>query len=762
MSAEASSVADAVPQPASAPAAGVSAAGGAAPALLLAAYTGAIFLSAFLLFLVQPMFSRMVLPLLGGTPAVWNTCMLFFQAALLGGYLYAHATARWLGVRGQAGLHLALLGLASLALPVALAGAAPRGGAAPVPWLLATMLVTVGPPFFVLSGTGPMLQRWFAHSGHGEARNPYFLYAASNLGSMLALLSYPVLVERHLRLLEQSRGWAVGYALLGLAIAVCAAAVWRAAPASAAMHAAEARTVDGADAGADRVTWRERGVWVLLAFVPSGLLLSVTTFITTDIAPVPFLWIAPLALYLLTFTLAFARRPPLRHAWMVAAQPTGIVAVTLLLLFGFTRDPHRVVPIHLGAFFLTAMVCHGELARRRPHARHLTEFYLWLSLGGVLGGIFNVLAAPFLFPRMEEYALLVAVACRFRPAGAAAGPGTARKVALWMAPVLAAGLLLMMRPELLQLPDHWDRWVPATLIAVACLALARFPAPFAACVAAALLTRIGAEYRHNDFLLVHRSFYGRYAVVDEREAGGYHSLYHGSTLHGAQSMTPALRRVPLTYYIRNGPLGQLFAGLPSPAHPRQVAIVGLGTGTSAAYGRAGETWTYYEIDPGIERIARDPRYFTYLADSPARTRVVLGDARLSLAAAPDGAYDLIVLDAFSSDAVPIHLLTREALGVYLRKLAPGGVIVYHLSNRYLNLQPVIAALVADRGLVARVGSLDKVRHRFEAESTWAAVARADADLGTLAADARWKRPKTRADVPAWTDDFSNLLSVFGR
>jgi predicted O-methyltransferase YrrM len=741
------------------PAADLSAAGvrGASPGLLLATFTASIFLSAFLLFLVQPMFSRMVLPLLGGTPAVWNTCMLFFQAALLGGYLYAHATARWLGVRSQAALHLALLAVAAVALPVAVAGAAPRGGQAPIPWLLVLMAGTVGPPFFVLSGTGPMLQRWFAHSGHAEAHNPYFLYAASNLGSMLALLSYPVWVERALRLFEQSRAWTAGYALLGLGIAACAAAVWR--------SPALAASVDSTDeAGADAcpITNRERVHWVLLAFVPSGLLLSVTTFITTDIAPVPMLWVLPLAIYLLTFTLAFARRPPLKHEWMVRAQPTFVLAVVLLMVFGFSRNPVWVVPLHLAAFFVTAMVCHGELARRRPAARHLTEFYLWISVGGVLGGIFNVLAAPFLFPRMEEYSLLLALACRFRPAPAAASRRAARNLTLSMAPLLVGGLVLMMHPGLLPTPASWDHWLPATMIAAACLALARFPAPFAACVAAALLTRIGAEYRDNDFLLVQRSFFGRYAVLNEAGSGGYHTLYHGSTLHGAQSLDPARRREPLTYYIRGGPLGQLFAALPAPAHPRRVAVVGLGTGTSSAYGQAGEEWTYYEIDPGIERIARDRRYFTYLADSPARLRVVLGDARLSLARAPDGAYDLIILDAFSSDAVPIHLLTSEALGVYLRKLAPGGTIVYHLSNRYLNLEPVVAAIAREHRLVARVGSLDRVYRAHEAESTWAAVARREQDLGTLAIDARWKPAKGRATVPAWTDDFSSILSVFGR
>jgi SAM-dependent methyltransferase len=722
---------------------------------LLATYTAAVFLGAFLLFLVQPMFSRMALPLLGGTPAVWNTCMLFFQAALLGGYLYADVGARRLSVRAQAIVHIALLALAAVVLPVAVRGAPPVGGEPPIPWLLLRMAVTVGPPFFVLSATGPMLQRWFAHSGHGEAHNPYFLYAASNLGSMLALLGYPLVFERHLRLAEQSALWSAGYAALAVAVAACALGVRRGAA------EASGEVAGDADAAAEPISGRERAGWVLLAFVPSGLMLSVTTFITTDVAPVPFFWVLPLSIYLLTFTLAFARRPPLKHEWMLQWQPTLLLAVVLLLLFAFLREPSYSVPLHLVGFFATAMVCHGELARRRPHARHLTEFYLWISVGGVLGGIFNVLVAPFVFPRMEEYALLLVVACLVRPAAQGTDRRTVRRTALMATPVLSIGLMLMEHPELLHLSERMGRWLPATLISIACLAVARFPFALAIGVGAALLVRSAGDYQETDYILVKRSFFGRYTVVSS-EKGAYHALYHGSTLHGAQSRDPAQRRVPLTYYVHEGPLGQLFAGLPKSTRPRRVAVVGLGTGTAAAYARRGESWTFYEIDPGIERIARDPRYFTYLADSPALPRVVLGDARLSIANAPPAEYDLIVLDAFSSDAVPVHLLTSEALALYLRKLAPGGTVVYHLSNRYLDLEPVIGALAARHGLAARVGSLEDAPLRYEAESTWAAVARSPADLGSVATDPRWHTARRRDDVPAWTDDFSNLLSVFGR
>ncbi|HEX8695899.1 MAG TPA: fused MFS/spermidine synthase [Longimicrobium sp.] len=745
-------------EPAQAPAAAASRGGWSRAALVV--YAAAVFSSAFLLFLVQPMFSKMVLPLLGGTPAVWNTCMLFFQAALLGGYLYAHLGARRLGVRAQALLHLALLALAAVVLPVSVAGAAPRGGEAPIPWLLLLMATTVGLPFFVLSGTGPMLQRWFAHTGRPDAANPYWLYAASNLGSMLALLGYPFLMEPRLRLAEQSAAWALGYAALGLLVAGCALVLWKhpaAGPAS-----AEAALGAAGEGAAERVSARERLVWIGLAFLPSSLLLSVTTFVTTDLAPVPLLWVVPLAIYLLTFTLAFSTRPPLRHAWMVGVQPSVIAVVALLLMYGFTREPRLVIPLHLLALFVTGMVCHGELARRRPDVRHLTEFYLWIAVGGVLGGIFNVLVAPVVFSRTWEYPLLLALACLARPwPERAVLRRTWRGYALRTAGFVVA-MLLVARPDVPGIPPILQLAATAALVVLVSLALGRAPLWLFACIGAALLVSTLIALRQDRVLLAARSFYGRYMVLDIPRDGGFHALYHGSTLHGAQTFAPGRRTEPVTYYLREGPFGQVFAARAADAGRRRVAVVGLGTGTAAAYGNAGEAWTFYEIDPGIERIARDPRYFTFLRDSRASIRVVLGDARLSLARAPRAAYDLIVLDAFSSDAIPMHLMTREALGMYLEKLAPGGLVVFHLSNRYLSLEPVVAALAKERGMSIRVAEHRPPRRPFHSASTWAVLARSEADLGPLAADARWRGGRILRGVEPWTDDFSSLLSVFGR
>jgi hypothetical protein len=724
--------------------------------LLVAAYAAAIFAGAFLLFLVQPMFGKMVLPLLGGSPAVWNTCMLFFQAALLGGYLYAHLTTRWLGVRRQATLHLALVLAAGLALPLSVAGAAPPGGGAPVPWLLSLLLGTVGLPFMVLAATSPMLQRWFAESGSPAARNPYWLYAASNLGSLLALLSYPFLLEPRLRIAEQSLAWTVGYAGLALLVAACALLV-RHAPST----GTAVRAPDGVDAAP--VSLRDRAAWVALAFLPSSLLLGVTTYLTTDLASAPLLWVLPLALYLLTFTLVFAARPPLPHEWMVRVQPAFLVATIYLLLGSSLTRPAVAVPIHLVGFFVAAMVCHGELARRRPAPRHLTEFYLWLSVGGVLGGVFNVLVAPALFNHTWEYplVLVLAVLARPWPAGwSARDHGTTGLRAAGFA--VALYLLIGRDAEAISTPVFVA--MAGTFVALLGPVLGRAPLWLALCLGSVYALRAAEDLRASETLHADRSFFGHYRVTAQDGRERFHVLTHGSTLHGAQSRAPERRGDPLTYYVRSGPLGDVFATQGLSTRARRVGVVGLGVGTTAAYASEGEAWTFFEIDPGIERIARDPRLFTYLADSPARTRVVLGDARLSLAReSREGAprYDLLVLDAFTSDAIPTHLLTREALEVYLDRLEPGGRLAVHVSNRYLDLESVVAAAVRDLGLSARVGAWGLPPDTpYENASTWVVATREEADLGMLADDQRWREARLKPGVGAWTDDHSSILDVF--
>ncbi|MBW3630133.1 MAG: fused MFS/spermidine synthase [Gemmatimonadetes bacterium] len=720
---------------------------------MLSLYTGAVFVSAFLLFLVQPMFGKMVLPLLGGSPSVWNTCMLFFQVALLGGYLYAHLTSRWLSPRRQWLLHLALLCIALLVLPISVSSAAPAGGEWPIPWLLWLMLTVVGAPFLVLAATGPMLQRWFARSGHPGASEPYHLYAASNLGSMLALLAYPLLLEPTLRLAEQTRWWMAGFILLGVLIAACGAAGWRS------NEAERARSAE-TEEDVRPVTAVERALWVALAFVPSSLLLGVTTYITTDLTPAPLFWILPLALYLLSFTLVFASKQLIRHRWMTTAQPT-ILAATVIVLHRTEHmgKPAFAIPLHLAMLFVTAMVCHGELARRRPPVRHLTEFYLWISVGGALGGVFNVLLAPVLFSRLWEYPLMIVAACLLRP-WPAVGRSIRREL-LWAFRALAFAALLVLigDPGTGELPVAVYSIVAAISVYLLGVALRGAPLWLAVCLGAAVGARFIEEARDPRLLHVERSFFGQYRI---NQTPPFNVLQHGSTLHGAQDLTADRRREPLTYYLRTGPLGAVFTSMGISSGGWRVAVVGLGVGTTAAYALAGDDWTFYEIDPGIERIARDRRYFTYLAEAAVPVRVTLGDARVSLQRYRGQPYDLIVLDAFSSDAIPIHLLTREALRVYLAHLAPGGRIAIHISNRYLDLEPVVASLAREAGLVARVGSgpsAEQEDELYQNSSTWVVVARRPADLARLESLGGWEQPELPAGFRTWSDDFSSLWSV---
>ncbi len=739
-----------------------------------------LFVNAALLFAVQPMFSKMVLPMLGGTPAVWNTCMLFFQAALLGGYLYAHVTSRWLDVRKQSLLQVALFALTFLTLPVAVAsGWRPTGGAMPVWWLAALLTVSLGAPFFMLSTGAPLLQRWFSESGHPSAANPYFLYAASNLGSMVALLAYPILIEPTLRLEQQSRVWTAGYVVLALLIGVCALVVRRrvlwgadmaeiptgsvAADATAAdLDALGPVAVTGATVPAERLTVWRRVRWVLLSFVPSSMLLAVTTYLATDVASIPLLWIVPLAIYLLTFVIVFARKSVFyRHAYAVWLQPPFLLILAVAIALLMQRSVTALAPTHLAAFFLTALVCHGELASDRPSVAHLTEFYLWLSVGGVLGGIFNVIVAPQVFDTVREYPIAIVLAAALRPR--LAGPGPMDRVLDVAIPAtLCAVIVGVMRSGFppASLGEKANVWMFGVL-AIIVLLFQRHPTRFALGVAAIFIGATLGRGRDKTLLFQGRSFFGVYRVMAYPK---HHALQNGTTTHGGQSIYPQFATEPLTYYHREGPLGQSFAWLMRKNPNRRVAIVGLGTGTVACYGHSNETWTFYEIDPLIERIAFDPRYFSYLRDCPPAKRIVLGDARLSLEQAPDSSYDFIVLDAFSSDAIPVHLLTREALQLYLRKLAPHGSVAFHISNRYLNLEPVLVEVARDAkvaGAIGADGALTPAQTMsFKMTSKWVVLSRSPKDLSLLVLQKGWRVLPPKSDVALWTDDFSNVFSVF--
>jgi hypothetical protein len=818
-------------------------------------FTVTLFVSATLLFLVQPMIAKMVLPLLGGTPAVWNTCMVFFQAVLLAGYSYAHATTAWLGVRRQLLLHLPLLLVPLVVLPLGIRhGWTPPASANPIPWLLLFLTVSVGLPFFVLSTSAPLLQKWFAATGHPAGRDPYFLYAASNLGSMLALLGYPVLVEPFLPLkpdhwLSQSWLWAAGYGVLAVLVGACAWAVWRA-PADA------AKKVNAGPQNVKREnfmppTLRRRVHWVALAFVPSSLMLGVTTYITLDIAAVPLLWIIPLALYLLSFILVFARWPLAVHKSLAVAMPLTILLLIFLMLsevqplvtghilWPLVRlapvKPHIgvIVLMHLATLFVVSLVCHGELARTRPSPHYLTGFYLLMSLGGVLGGLFNALVAPLVFSGVIEYQLALVAACLLVPAVIPGGGDWLRRflperflqpsilvldiVSAALVGLFLYGLLTFVsEPAVASTPsDGWlvtvQDWFGSTFAWVCdrfqfdapkmlCVMLYGIPILLAYTLVArplrfglgvgALLLAAAVWNLQGQTEVLHqeRTFFGvlkvKNSIVDGRYA---HTLLHGTTLHGVQLLDlppgPAVdlsewhgrteygvqwldddsSRQPSSYYHRTGPVGQMFAAFPEEEHKGKVAVIGLGSGTLAAYGQPDMGLTFYDIDPAVVRIAENPDYFTYLKDCPAKHNIILGDARLRLQEAPDSEYDVILVDAFSSDAIPIHLITREALELYFQKLAPHGVLMVHISNRYLDLEPVLGNLARHLKLVA-LDQYDENTDRDEMPgknaAEWVVLARTRDDVGSLAGDPRWHQALTDPKVGVWTDDYSNLLAVF--
>lgn len=732
--------------------------GRARPVAVVSLFSVTLFVSAALVFLIQPMFAKFVLPLFGSTPAVWNTSMLFFQLALLAAYLYAHEATRRLGVRRQAALHMGLLALPLLVLPVAVPdGFVPSPEGSHVPQLLGLLAVTVGLPFFVLAATAPLLQRWLADIDHPAAVDPYFLYRASNLGSILGLLAYPLAVERGLRLAEQGWAWSAGYGLLAALLLACAVVVWRSRPApeTAAERPARAspRTEDTHPSPARRLRW------VFLGFVPSSLMLGVTTYLTTDIAPIPLFWALPLSLYLLSFTIVFSRGSHAQalHRRMVLALPPLALMVAIQLVVEARDLPLFLMPFHLLVFFVAAMVCHGELARDRPAATSLTGFYLSIAVGGALGGVFNAIAAPALFDSLLEYPIAIVLAClclprqahRFRPGRRARALDLALPVAVGGAAALLLALVSYVGDvvslggyETLQLEEGMALLLAAGVASTFVRRPLRFGLAAGAIVVAGLLS-IGGEDRE---LYEARSFFGVYRVTVS-PVDGTHLLTHGTTEHGAQSLRPGLELEPLTYYQRAGPLGQ-FLGTLAPAMSRNAAVIGLGTGTMACYARRGDRWTFYEIDPLVERIARDPRLFTFLRDCPGRHDVVLGDARLSLSRAPSRRYGLIVLDAFTSDAIPTHLVTREALALYRSRLREGGALAFHISNIYTDLEPVLGRLARDAGLACRA--------QLGVGSDWAVMAQRKRDLGAPSTDLRWHDCR-RSDGDVWTDDFSNIV-----
>jgi hypothetical protein len=713
---------------------------------LQAIFIAATFLSAALLFAVQPMFAKLVLPRLGGAPAVWSVAMVFFQAGLLAGYGYAHLLTHYAPGRRSVVIHVALMAAACLWLPLSIASGWNRpGDGGEAFWLLGLFAVSIGPPFFALAANAPLLQTWFARADHPSAHDPYFLYAASNVGSFLALLSYPALVEPFIRLGDQARLWALGFVVLILLIATCGLLIWRTPG-----RGSDAPLPD--DMTVPAPTWRDAAIWVALAAVPSGLLVAVTAHISTNVAAVPLLWVVPLALYLLTFAIVFQRRPTIPHWLIVQAQPVFVFLLLVLTLFSLFDDILIVIAIHLVVIFVCTLMCHGELARRRPPARYLTSFYMWMSFGGMVGGIFTSLAAPYAFNWVMEYPILIGLAVLARwlmPQPATKGE---RAVRYGLATISVLIVLF------------WN-YQFGLAMALAALFL-RIPAIPAVLVAGLLMHGTFLAERSGQAVYL-RSFFGVHQI-SESSRGEFRVLSHGTTVHGAQRIRdrngrPEVGRPePAAYYSYTSPLGELLKSVRARRGGAiRYGIVGLGTGSLACHAWPDDRVDYFEIDPVIVRIARDPARFTFLEWCGQRATITLGDARLTLAEAPDSTYDIIIVDAFSGDAIPVHLLTREAMAIYLQKLRPGGLLAMHLSNRNLELASVAVGVASSHGLVTRVAeSSDEPTMRLG--STVAAIARAAEDFGTLAQTQDWELREADPSQRVWTDDYSNIVGALLR
>ncbi len=718
-----------------------------------------ILTGSFLLFLVQPMIARMALPRLGGAPAVWNSAMLVYQALLLGGYAYAHAIGRLAPAR-QAIIHIALLAAAAVWLPIGLIASNPPADAEPVIWVPWLLILSIGPLFFAVAAQAPLMQRWYGIASGG--RDPYALYAASNLGSFVGLIGYPLVVEPRMSIAGQSWLWSGGYALLALLVIVCALTLPRGR--GAALVAADAPVERS-----EKPRWTRQLYWIALAAVPSGLMLSTTTHLTTDIVAMPLLWVIPLALYLLSFSAAFATNRTIADAL------TRVAPLIILVLGGFALlgDPGRPLlraGLSLLLLFVVAVALHTRMYRLRPAPDRLTGFYLAMSIGGVIGGLFAALLAPVAFDWTYEHPILIVAAALLVPQGywlAAIGRawGSGRR-----ARMLTVAVTLITLLALVLSVSGGKAIAGGVILALGILSIGR-AIPFAVAIVGLLMifggwNSVAVSLAENART---RSYFGIYTIFTDSSAK-VRSLAHGTTIHGTQRLAPGQEMEPTSYYIRRSGVGRALMMLPELEGPNaRVGIVGLGAGTLACYAQPGQSWRYYEIDPAVVRIARDSGQFSFLSRCARGAPIEIGDARLTLQAEAPASLDFLALDAFSSDAVPMHLLTREAFGIYRRALSRRGLLLVHISNRYLDLEPVVAAAVKQGGWHAAI-----LRYSIERDpnpapqgttSVWIAMSPDAEVIAKLTAPGlkdpagNWQGLRTKPGFAAWTDNFSSILPL---
>ncbi len=725
-----------------------------------------IFVGSFLLFMVQPMVARMALPQLGGAPAVWNSAMLVYQTLLLGGYAYAH----WLGrfrFRHQAMIHAGLFLLAMAWLPVGLANLGQPASGMESLWVPLLLAASIGPIFFVVSAQAPLVQRWFAADGNGQ--DPYLLYAASNLGSFSGLFAYPLLFEPLLPVAQQRLGWSVGYVLLFVLVLAMVAARWRSADGGqAASTSTQAPVPTSAKPGAGRIFH-----WLMLAAVPSGLMLSTTTHLTTDIVAMPLMWAIPLGLYLLSFVVAFGNWPRTTDAI------TGIAPAVLLICGGLSllSGGNAAFMIAMGSMlllFVVAVALHGHLYALRPEQDRLTFFYLIMSAGGALGGLFAALIAPVLFDWVYEHPILVLAAAALLPLRPLLDWASWLKLPALRARYIVIGAVALTGIALMTQAGVWRATtIQMTLVAAALLVgLMVIPWRWAFMATTALLMFfVGGLDTVTTSLSGDRvrSYFGVYEVTDD-QTNQRRNLTHGTTLHGVQRTDAGKTLEPTTYYARQSGIGLALTAAPdmlrADAH---IGIVGLGTGTLACYRTPTQRWDFYEIDPVMVDIALDANRFTFMPECAPDGRILVGDARIEVTRQPPQQYDLLAIDAFSSDAIPLHLLTQQAFDSYARVLRRDGVLLVHISNRFFDLEPVLAAEAKGRGWSAAIRRYtpdDAAIKRGETGSVWGALAPDSARLAQLT-DARdpvsgepmWRTPEPMPGFRRWTDDHASVLPI---
>lgn len=718
-------------------------AAGRGQAWIVLLFSFALFLSAAAMFMMQPMMGKMLLPRIGGTPAGWITAVAFFQLMLLLGYLFAHGMVRF-SPRSHGLGYLALLIIGATVLPLSLptdinAAHINAGG------VFMLLLASAGLPFIALSATAATLQRLFLTTGHAQASDPYFLYAASNLGSFAGLLLYPVAVEPFTTLDTQAEAWFYAYGLLGICAAGCLIAGMK-------KTQAQIETAQTMPAGKDMLRWG----W--LAFIPSALLLAVTTHIVTDIISAPLIWVLPLAAYLLTFVMAFSRRQIIPAVFLQKITPAVIAFAFAhtLMMGGYLSKSIAIMALHLFSFSVIALYCHQRLATARPPASHLTAFYLMIALGGALGGALNAFAAPMLLNTLAEYPVLLMAAALAAWPFRGAFTGKKIRIAFFMICATAVVLLFMVK----------DPFATSTTIMLL-LAMASFALsyPRGLVVLALVFFAVGKGfYKQEDVILSERNFFGVLRVVEtttQDSAGNDYRLrkfMHGTTLHGFQVVDPAtLSTIPTSYYYSpTSPLNEALVLLA----PKDVAVVGLGAGTLACHSAPDRRFSFFEIDPAVIRIAQNN--FTFLSECPgaAPHRLIEGDGRLALAAEQTALYDLIILDAFSSDTIPPHLITEEAVRIYLSRLNAGGVIVFNISSRYFNMMPVLTAAADAAGLttIYKKNTPGKAHAPMAQASSWLLMGPNATALEPLIQQRGWMRGEAGGALP-WHDNYSNILGV---